>query len=181
MATGVSDTHAKHQGAHDSSALGRRQRISHLVLEDDHTVGDRTRELSARAYAELPVDPRQMRLDGRDRREQLRGDLAVRLALCYERGDPALRGRQLTIATRAWTCAPELVLGTFEPERCAERGEDLDRSCQRVRSPPTLPCASPRSSRCEESASTVEREAALLEPGGRAFGDLRSLVRAFAG
>src|SRR2546428_10060335 len=84
------------------------------------------RQLGPRAHAELEVHPRERRLDRADGQEQLRRDLAVRLALRRERRDALLRRREAAGRRRTTADPFELAARLLRPERCRQLLERVE-------------------------------------------------------
>src|SRR5256712_13576332 len=96
------------------------------------------RQLGPRAHAELEVHARERRLDRADGQEQLRRDLAVRLALRRERRD-ALLGRREAAGRRRATADPfELAARLLRPERCRQLLERVEGVAKRLTGGPLV-------------------------------------------
>src|SRR5215218_7346164 len=160
---------ARHRGKPDNSLV--------LVGERDRAVRDMTREVGARAHAELAVDPGQMGFDGGDGREELRSDFAIRLPRRYQRRDLPFSVRQLTIAPGSRPRPPQLLLGSLCPQTRSEVAEDRCRGLERLGGAPALTFAAKRVTGDKQRAATVERETGSLEGIGR----LLALRRRFDG
>ncbi len=90
-----------------------------------------TRELGARADAELPVDVGEMRLDGALAEEERRRHLPVRPPFGDERGNPTLAFGQLPVRRRPAADPRQLGAGLVGPERRAEPLEADERVLER--------------------------------------------------
>src|SRR5918995_464965 len=110
------------------------------------------------ANPELPEDAREVPFDGAIREEEGGGDLAVRLALGDEGGDPLL-GRRERAGRRGAPADPlELRPRPFRPERRADPVEDGQRLLEGgARFTPVLQATLRRTER-EERAPAVERQ-----------------------
>ena len=107
-----------------------------------------------------------MRLDGRDRREQLRSHFAVRPPCCHECRDAPLSARQLAVAPRPRVRPSQLLLGALDPELRSQLDEDGLRGLDFLRRAASLAQAAQRIAGDQQRASLVKREARGLELAG---------------
>src|SRR4051794_28140865 len=141
---------------------------------DGLRLAERAHELHARADVELPIDARQMRLDGLLGHEQRLGDLAIRHAVGRHARDPQLVRRELVALLRAGMARllarrGELLLRPPGEHRRAGTQGELLALAQRLARLAAAPLPSQRSAQFDERAREVEARARAAEHGDRRF------------
>src|SRR6266542_483216 len=108
-----------------------------------------------------------MRFDGCDRREELRGHLAVRLPCRRKRRDAPFGARQLAVTPRTRPCPSQFLLGALDPERRSELEENGFGGFKLLGRAASLAQTAQRIAGDEQRSTPVEPKTGGLEPVDR--------------